>query len=186
MFGSNMSYVPPAPVSVGDSHTYRLHAARDAFRNAQSRGSLHRVFASLLRRPTALKRLSSVVGEGRVTGRHPAGRREVPLNRICGSEGRSRDFDRFFSPLGGECRQRWISVLLARWMDVPLEPVQLIQIGDDYFVRDGHHRISVARALGETCIDAEVTVWSLAGATPSVPERSRAARRTRPALKSEG
>ena len=76
-----------------------------------------------------------------------------------------------------------MSVLLARWMDVPLEPVQLIQIGDDYFVRDGHHRISVARALGETCIDAEVTVWMVAGAAASAPERSRAAR---PALKSEG
>jgi hypothetical protein len=40
----------------------------------------------------------------------------------------------------------------------PLPPVELIQVGDSYFVRDGHHRISVARAFGQTAIDAQVTV----------------------------
>ncbi len=40
-----------------------------------------------------------------------------------------------------------------------LPPVDLIQLGDTYFVRDGHHRISVARALGYAYIDANVTVW---------------------------
>jgi len=41
-----------------------------------------------------------------------------------------------------------------------LPPVQLIQVGADYYVRDGHHRVSVTRALGLDVIEAEVTVWN--------------------------
>jgi hypothetical protein len=47
-----------------------------------------------------------------------------------------------------------------------LPPVVLVQVGDVYFVRDGHHRISVARALGQLDIEAEVTVWHLSGPLP--------------------
>ena len=50
----------------------------------------------------------------------------------------------------------------AAWMaGVVFAPVQLIRVGDDYFVRDGHHRISVARALGQYAIEAEITVWEV-------------------------
>jgi hypothetical protein len=47
-----------------------------------------------------------------------------------------------------------------------LPPVVLVQVGDVYFVRDGHHRISVARALGQLDIEAAVTVWHLSGPLP--------------------
>jgi hypothetical protein len=47
-----------------------------------------------------------------------------------------------------------------------LPPVQLIQVGDAYFVRDGHHRISVAHHLGQASIDAEVLIWGRSGPTP--------------------
>jgi hypothetical protein len=47
-------------------------------------------------------------------------------------------------------------------MDVPLPPVSLIQVGDRFYVRDGHHRVSVARALGQQYIEADITVWELA------------------------
>jgi hypothetical protein len=57
----------------------------------------------------------------------------------------------------------------AMYMGVPLPPVHLIQVGDVYFVRDGHHRISVAKALGQTQIEANVTVWNVAGALPWEP-----------------
>ena len=40
-----------------------------------------------------------------------------------------------------------------------LPPVELIQVGSAFYVRDGHHRISVARVLGQVTIEAEVTVW---------------------------
>jgi hypothetical protein len=80
----------------------------------------------------------------------------VPLAQICGSEGRCGDFDRAFRPLKSHSRDRWLTVASARLRDIPLPRVMLVRIGDRYFVRDGHHRISVARALGEAYIDAEV------------------------------
>jgi hypothetical protein len=52
-------------------------------------------------------------------------------------------------------------VAKARLKGVTLPPVELIQVGDVYFVRDGHHRISVARAFGQEHVDAEVTVWEV-------------------------
>jgi hypothetical protein len=48
----------------------------------------------------------------------------------------------------------------------PLPPVELIQVGSVYFVRDGHHRISVARAMGQQEIEAVVTVWQTADILP--------------------
>ena len=55
--------------------------------------------------------------------------------------------------------QRWQSVANALDEGVPLPPVQLIQVGAAYYVRDGHHRVSVNRALGQEVIEADVTVW---------------------------
>jgi hypothetical protein len=88
-----------------------------------------------------------------------AGIRTVPISKIRGSEGRSEDFDREFHPLRLHNQGRWLSVATARQRGVVLPPVELIQIGDIYFVRDGHHRISVAKAFGQEEIEAEVTVW---------------------------
>jgi len=51
-------------------------------------------------------------------------------------------------------------------MGTPLPPVELVQVGDVYFVRDGHHRISVARTVGQRDIEAEVTVWHVDGPLP--------------------
>jgi hypothetical protein len=45
-----------------------------------------------------------------------------------------------------------------------LPPVSLVQVGDEYFVRDGHHRISVAKAFGQETIEARVAVWEVEGA----------------------
>ena len=72
------------------------------------------------------------------------------------------DFDAQFRPTQTHSQGRWLSVATARLQGVPLPPVELIQVGDTYFVRDGHHRVSVARALGELDIDAEVRVWRAA------------------------
>jgi hypothetical protein len=55
-------------------------------------------------------------------------------------------------------------VAQARQQGLSLPPVELTQVGEVYFVRDGHHRISVARALGQTDIEAEVRVWQVAEA----------------------
>ncbi len=90
-----------------------------------------------------------------------AGVTSIPLARIIGSEGRVGDFDRSFHPLNDHTRDRWINIAVARRNGDSLPPVELIQVGDSYYVRDGHHRISVARALGEAFIEAEIVRWQM-------------------------
>lgn len=80
----------------------------------------------------------------------------VALEKIVGSESRVRDFDKHFRPLVNHTRDRWVSIAVAHHQGVDLPPVELIQIGDDYYVRDGHHRISVAKTFGQATIEAQV------------------------------
>lgn len=86
-----------------------------------------------------------------------AGIAAVPLEKIVGSEGRYRDFNRHFLPRKDYLRQRWTSIDRTRYQDIILPPVRLYEMGGVYFVRDGNHRVSVARAMGQLEIDAEVT-----------------------------
>jgi hypothetical protein len=90
-------------------------------------------------------------------GQHPLGLQIVALDKIVGSEGRAHDFDRAFFPRSAHTQQRWIGIAQANYAQVPLPPVDLVKIGENYFVTDGHHRISVARAQGQDFIDAYVT-----------------------------
>lgn len=81
----------------------------------------------------------------------------VPLDRIVGSEGRYRDFNRHFLPRKEHLKQRWVSIDRTRYQDIILPPIRLYRMGGVYFVRDGNHRVSVARSSGQLEIDAEVT-----------------------------
>jgi hypothetical protein len=86
--------------------------------------------------------------------------RAVPISLIVGSEGRYNDFNKYFLPKGEHLRPRWERVDEARLSDIILPPIQLYEIGGAYFVRDGNHRVSVAKAQGVEIIDAEVTSLS--------------------------
>jgi hypothetical protein len=133
------------------------------WRDARLLGQLGQVWSLLTGRSCRLLDLSAVRAESSLVGGHNVGIRTVAISRIQGSEGRSEDFDREFRPLQLHNRGRWLSVANARQRGVALPPVELIQIGDIYFVRDGHHRISVARAFGQDEIEADVTVWETDG-----------------------
>jgi len=80
----------------------------------------------------------------------------VPIKLVVGSEGRYRDFNRYFLPKSDHLRSRWIRVDEAHLQDIILPSVLLYEIGGAYFVRDGNHRVSVAKAQGVEFIDAEV------------------------------
>lgn len=82
----------------------------------------------------------------------------VPLNKIVGSVGRYKDFTRTFLPRKGVNAERWTRVDAAMNSLEGVPPVDLFKIGDVYFVRDGNHRLSVARANGSDAIEARVTV----------------------------
>ena len=90
------------------------------------------------------------------TGEVYQGVKAVPVELIVGSEGRYKDFDNHFFPKSIHLRQRWENVDRAHLEDVILPPVNLYELGGLYFVRDGNHRVSVAKAQGVESIDAEV------------------------------
>lgn len=81
----------------------------------------------------------------------------IPLNKIVGSVGRYRDFTREFLPKGSISESRWRAVDAAMHSQTGLPPIEVYQVGDAYFVRDGNHRVSVARANGLNDIEAYVT-----------------------------
>lgn len=85
-----------------------------------------------------------------------AGIQTVLIDKIVGSEGRYQDFDNHFLPKTSALRYRWEKVDEALLTDTILPPIKLYEVGGLYFVRDGNHRVSVAKAQGVTWIDAEV------------------------------
>ncbi|MEJ2352408.1 MAG: hypothetical protein P8Y03_21700 [Anaerolineales bacterium] len=106
----------------------------------------------------------------RVRSRHYVGVQSVKISSIKGSEGKVEDFDSVFNPMHERTRERWLNVAKARLSGGELPPIELIQVDRIYFVRDGHHRISVAKALGEEYIDAEVIKWEVQ--TPDLKKQS--------------
>src|SRR5262245_29072218 len=85
------------------------------------------------------------------------GLQDVPLDQIVGSVGRYKDFTSSFLPKSGQMQERWSRVYAAASSMEGLSTVELYKIGDLYFVRDGNHRVSVARQLGAKFIQAHVT-----------------------------
>ena len=84
------------------------------------------------------------------------GSQTVPIKMIVGSEGRYHDFNKYFLPRKEHLRHRWQRVDEAHIKDIILPPILLYEIGGVYFVRDGNHRVSVAKMQGVEFIDAEV------------------------------
>jgi hypothetical protein len=94
---------------------------------------------------------------GRVEERY-VGLQNIDLDSILGTvdRGAHGGFDRQFRPTTARVRARWERIANAARRGEPLPPISVYRIGDVYFVRDGHHRVSVARALGRETIDAYV------------------------------
>jgi len=110
---------------------------------------------------TPLRSLMAAVEGVCVTHRYELGTRTVSLEKITGSLNKAADFDVDFRPLQRHSEYRWVKVATAMLRGIHLPPIELIQVGDTYYVKDGHHRISVARALSHMYLDAVVTVWAV-------------------------
>jgi len=134
---------------------------QEMHRSMQNKAVLEKIYAFLSQHSRSLLDLTTEVSERKIIRQHYVGVRTIPLNHIKGSEGRSTDFDCDFNPLHARTRNRWMSIAIARSQGDTLPLVELIQLGEDYFVRDGHHRISVAHAFSEEYIDAVVIVLEL-------------------------
>jgi hypothetical protein len=85
------------------------------------------------------------------------GLQEIRLDSIVGTVARRRgEFDRNFRPTSATARGRWERIATARRRGATMPPIDVYRIGEMHFVQDGHHRVSVARALGDTHIEAHV------------------------------
>lgn len=91
----------------------------------------------------------------------PRGVQSVAVQQIVGSAERPHDYDRQMRPLHTGLRERWIGVSVLNTTS-GWSPVELIQVGNLYFIVDGHHRVSVARHNGMTTIEANVHAYLLA------------------------
>lgn len=96
----------------------------------------------------------------RIQGQKSGGLKKVAIKNILGTaaEGRSCDFDINFRPLQEHNKERWLKVAAAWISGRRLGHVKLLQVGDVFFVEDGHHRISVAKAMGEEEIEANIVI----------------------------
>jgi hypothetical protein len=142
-----------------DSAMEEQRQAVSLFQEIQHAASRSSLLAFLTGRTNRLQSLERAASRHSASGRHSLGTRSVAISQIRGSETRTNDFDRRFRPLNSRTMYRWTSILMARLNGIPLPAVDLIKVGDTYFVRDGHHRISVAAALGQQFIEADVTEW---------------------------
>ena len=93
---------------------------------------------------------------GRVS-EHDLGLQTIPLDSIVGTVDRTKEFDRAFRPTSPRLRARWQRIAEAQRRGESFPPISVYRIGELHFVRDGHHRVSVARSLGREDIDAYVT-----------------------------
>jgi hypothetical protein len=92
--------------------------------------------------------------------------RYIPLDAIVGSVARSREFIRGFLPRKSIRADRWIGVKMAMTGLQGVPPIEVYRIGESYFVQDGNHRVSVARQMGLTHIEAYVTLVKTKGCNP--------------------
>ena len=91
-------------------------------------------------------------------GERRLGLKVIALDSIVGTVDRSRrEFDRSFRPTSRRVRQRWERIAKAMRRGESLPPIAVYRVGDVHFVEDGHHRVSVARAMGLAEIEAYVT-----------------------------
>jgi hypothetical protein len=134
--------------------------AENDFIRIRRRQVLSRVAAWLRRAPDDINIMlpfDEVVAALGRTGEQRLGLHAIAIDSIVGSVDRTRDFDRRFRPTSERVRERWQRLALAHRRGESIPPIEVYRVGDLHFVSDGHHRVSVAHALGVTTIDAYVT-----------------------------
>ncbi len=132
--------------------------ADEAFSQARRRVFFRRVLEFFTGHPSeGLLSFEQVRDKLKIRGQHYAGTQIIPLDKIVGSVGRYHEFDRAFLPTQEHIRERWKRVYEVAHSLEGFPAIDVYQIGDVYFVRDGHHRVSVIKELGATTIEATVT-----------------------------
>jgi len=143
--------------------------ANDDFDHAVSKGFWQRWLRRLTRKPNRLLSFKEVTRRKRLLGQRSLGVMTVAVEYIVGSVGRADDFDASFLPRNEHVLERWRRIDRAWRAGEYLPPIELYKVGDQYFVVDGNHRVSVAHAQGQDYIDADVTEIDLRTLTSEIP-----------------
>ncbi len=131
-------------------------AVRD-FQQARREAAIQQILARLQGKSDVLLCYDEVRRQLRAGPTVERGLQEIPLDKIVGSVGRYQDFTRSFLPKKDSDQERWARVRAAITDMKGMSPIEVYQVGDAYFVKDGNHRVSVARQLGTETISAYVT-----------------------------
>lgn len=129
----------------------------NAFHSARARAFWEDMIGLLRGKPAELLSFDEVKARLRLREESYKGLQNVPLDRIVGSVGRYRDFTGTFLPKNPRMRERWSRVYAQTNSLIGTPPIELYKVDDVYFVRDGNHRVSVARQMGQKTIEAHVT-----------------------------
>jgi hypothetical protein len=143
--------------------------AQTAFARQRRARRRERAKRWILRQPAnALVSLEHEMAGGAPGTRRTAGLQAIPLESIVGTAetAKVRSFDHRFRP-DPSSRRRWEGLWIAGRVGGALPPISVYRLGDRHFVRDGHHRVSVAHSLGMGAIDAEVTELAYSGSGSS-------------------
>lgn len=131
-------------------------SSREDFTKARSRARMQELMSTLRWRNNELLSFYEVTTLLKPRLETYRGHMAIPIDRIIGSEGRYHDFTLAFYPRKEMLRSRWQSIDEAHLQNVTLPPISVYKLGAYYFVRDGNHRVSVAKMQGVEFIDAEV------------------------------
>lgn len=130
--------------------------SEEDFNKAHTKAFINEIQHLLSPEEASLISLNDVKQMIKATAETYVGMKVIPIEKIVGSEGRYKDFDNRFFPKSSHLRNRWQHVDQAAIDSVILPPIKVYEISGLYFVRDGNHRVSVAKARGTEFIDAEV------------------------------
>jgi len=134
-------------------------AAGDRYRREINKAQMSDLLSKISGDNTDLVKFDEVAKRLRARQKIEMGTEMVPLDKIVGSVGRYKDFTRQFLPRSGANKARWTNIDAAMNGLEGLPAVELYKIGDVYFVRDGNHRVSVARANDLSHIESYVTEY---------------------------
>ncbi len=131
--------------------------SRQDFSRAYSKQFWRSIFSWVRNKNNELLPFEEVRKNLPMTGQNEAGLHQIEIDKIIGSVGRYHDFDRAFLPKQTHTRERWENIDRTYFKNIILPPIDVYKIGDAYFVKDGNHRVSVARERGQIYMDAYVT-----------------------------
>ncbi len=129
---------------------------QEDFNKARNKARLQTIISKLKNENPELLNLYDVTKILKPKRENYVGIRPIKVDQIIGSEGRSHDFTGAFFPKKDMLRYRWQSIDDAYYNMVNLPPISVFKLGDRYFVRDGNHRVSVAKTQNMAFIDAEI------------------------------